>query len=158
MKLQPAVMAETRKIALGTGILTVLMLAVFLVTRQFDYTVLLGAALGYAAAVGNFFLMALTVQKVTESMPVLPPRQEEENGQADGETEEQPEAPMSDEARQAGRKMQLSYMLRLLLMGGVAALGVALPAFHPVATLLPMLFPRLVIALMGAMQKEQKEA
>ena len=57
-------------------------LAVFLIIRQFDYTVLLGAILGFAAAVGNFFLMAFTVQKVTEGMPALPKREQEE--EADG--------------------------------------------------------------------------
>ena len=78
MKVQPAVQAETKKMALGVGVLTVLMIAVFLIIRQFDYTVLLGAILGFAAAVGNFFLMALTVQKVTDGMPVLPKREDEE--------------------------------------------------------------------------------
>ena len=77
MKVQPAVQAETKKMALGVGVLTVLMIAVFLIIRKFDYTVALGAALGYAAAVGNFFLMALTVQKVTGDMPVLPKQEEE---------------------------------------------------------------------------------
>ena len=65
MKIEPAVKAETKKIAIGTGILSVLMIAVFLILRQFDWTVLTGALLGYCATVGNFFLMALTVQHVT---------------------------------------------------------------------------------------------
>ena len=60
MKIEPAVQAETKKIALGTAILTVLMIAVFLVLRQFDWRVLTGAALGYLATVGNFFAMAMT--------------------------------------------------------------------------------------------------
>ena len=89
MKVQPAVQAETKKMALGVGVLTVLMIAVFLVIRQFDYTVLLGALLGFAAAVGNFFLMALTVQKVTGNMPVLP-KNEEETEETEDEEREQP--------------------------------------------------------------------
>lgn len=154
MKVQPAVQAETKKIALGVGVLTVLMIAVFLVIRQFDYTVLLGAVLGYTAAVGNFFLMALTVQKVTESMPALPKREQDEEDAEDEETEQ----PLSDEARQAGKRMQLSFLLRMLMLGGVAALAVTAPVFHPWAALLPMLFPRVVIALRNVFEPKQKEA
>ena len=154
MKVQPAVQAETKKMALGVGVLTVLMIAVFLVIRQFDYTVLLGAALGFAAAVGNFFLMALTVQKVTGDMPVLP-KQEEEAEETEDEEKEQP---LSDEAKQAGKQMQLSFLLRMLMLGGVAALAVTAPIFHPWASLLPMLFPRVVIALRSLFENKQKEA
>ena len=154
MKVQPAVQAETKKMALGVGVLTVLMIAVFLVIRQFDYTVLLGAILGCAAAVGNFFLMALTVQKVTGDMPVLPKQEEE----AEETEEEEKEQPLSDEAKQAGKKMQLSFLLRLLMLGGVAALAVTAPIFHPWASLLPMLFPRVVIALRSLFDTKQKEA
>ncbi|MBQ6255163.1 MAG: hypothetical protein IJJ60_01125 [Clostridia bacterium] len=154
MKVQPAVQAETKKMALGVGVLTVLMIAVFLVIRQFDYTVLLGAALGFAAAVGNFFLMALTVQKVTGDMPVLPKREEEAEETADEEKEQ----PLSDEAKQAGKQMQLSFLLRMLMLGGVAALAVTAPIFHPWAALLPMLFPRIVIALRSLTENKQKEA
>ena len=154
MKVQPAVQAETKKMALGVGVLTVLMIAVFLVIRQFDYTVLLGAILGCAAAVGNFFLMALTVQKVTGDMPVLPKQEEE----AEETEEEEKEQPLSDEAKQAGKKMQLSFLLRLLMLGGVAALAVTAPIFHPWASLLPMLFPRIVIALRTLFDNKQKEA
>ena len=154
MKVQPAVQAETKKMALGVGVLTVLMIAVFLVIRQFDYTVLLGAALGFAAAVGNFFLMALTVQKVTGNMPVLPKREEE----TEETEEEEKEQPLSDEAKQAGKQMQLSFLLRMLMLGGVAALAVTAPIFHPWAALLPMLFPRVVIALRSLFEKKQKEA
>ena len=154
MKVQPAVQAETKKMALGVGVLTVLMIAVFLVIRQFDYTVLLGAILGCAAAVGNFFLMALTVQKVTEGMPVLPKREEEEEGAENGEAEQ----PLSDEAKQAGKQMQLSFLLRMLMLGGVAVLAITAPIFHPWASLLPMLFPRVVIALRSLFETKQKEA
>ncbi len=157
MTVSPAVKAETKKMALGVGVLSLLMIAAFLVIGRFDWTVLTGALLGGAAAIGNFFLMALTVQKVTDEMPVLPPREAKEENE-NGEEEEEKEAPLSDEAKQMGKKMQLSYTLRMLLMAGVAALGVSLPVFHSVACLIPMLFPRIVIALRGLIDSKQKEA
>ena len=155
MKVQPAVKAETKKMALGVGVLTVLMIAVFLIIRQFDYTVLLGAVLGACAAVGNFFLMALTVQKVTDSMPVLPKEEPENDGE---EAEAEKEQPLSEDAARAGKKMQLSFLLRMLMLGGVAVLAVTVPVFHPWAALLPMLFPRIVIALRSLFENKQKEA
>ena len=152
MKVQPAVVAETKKMALGVGVLTALMIAVFLIARQFDLSVLLGALLGALAAVVNFFLMALTVQKVTDGMPALPKQEEEP------EEEENEAQPISEEAARAGKKMQLSFLLRLLMMGAVAVLAVKSPLFHPWAALLPMLFPRIVIALRGFFENRQKEA
>ncbi len=155
MKVQPAVQAETKKMALGVCVLTVLMIAVFLIIRQFDYTVLLGAVLGAFAAVGNFFLMALTVQKVTDSMPVLPKQEPEKDGETE---EEEKEQPLSEEAARAGKKMQLSFLLRMLMLWAVAVLAITAPIFHPWASLLPMLFPRIVIALRSLFENKQKEA
>ena len=157
MKIESAVRTETKRIAVGTGILSVLMLAVFLLIGKFDLSVLLGALLGYAAAVGNFFLMAMTVQHVTNSMPVLPPRTEAE--EAEDSEDEKKEEPLSDEARQAGKTMQASFFFRMLLIGGVAALAVTLrQVFNPWAALITLLFPNFVITGRKLFQKEQKEA
>ena len=151
MKVQPAVRQETAKIVLGTGILTVLMIAVFLIIRRFDWTVLTGALLGCAAAVGNFFLMALTVQKAADDMkPIAVPEAETADG--DEETDEdEKEQPLSEDAKRGKQRVQLSYTLRMLGLGVIAILGVTLPWFYPIAVLLPLLFPRLVIALEGVL-------
>ena len=155
MKIEPAVQAETKKIAVGTAILTVLMIAVFLVLRQFDWRVLTGAVLGYLATVGNFFAMAMTVQGVTNSMPVLP-RQEQEETE---ETDEKKNAPLSDEAKQAGKKMQASFVIRMLLIGAIAAIAVTqTQLFNPWAALLPLLFPNILITLRRFTGNDQKEA
>ncbi|MBR5109459.1 MAG: hypothetical protein IK099_04625 [Clostridia bacterium] len=157
MKIESAVRTETKKIAIGTGILSVLMLAVFLILGKFDLSVLLGALLGYIVAVGNFFLMAMTVQHVTNSMPVLPPRPQEE--EADESEDEKKEEPLSDEARQAGKTMQASFFFRMLLIGAAAALAVSLrQVFNPWAALVSLLFPNFVITGRKLFQKEQKEA
>ena len=159
MKIEPAVQAETKKIAVGTAILTVLMIAVFLVLRQFDWRVLTGAALGYLATVGNFFAMAMTVQGVTNSMPVLPRQEQDENGEADEQAEEKKNAPLSDEAKQAGKKMQASFVIRMLLIGAIAAVAVTqTQLFNPWAALLPLLFPNILITLRRFTGNDQKEA
>ena len=155
MKIEPAVQAETKKIAVGTGILTALMIAVFLVLRQFDWRVLTGAALGYLTTVGNFFAMAMTVQGVTNSMPALPKQEPDETE----ETDEKKDAPLSDEAKQAGKKMQASFVIRMLLIGAIAAVAVTqTQIFNPWAALLPLLFPNILITLRRFTGNDQKEA
>ncbi len=154
MTIQPAVRQETKKIAVGVGVLSLLMIAVFLILRRFDFSVFLGALIGSAAAVLNFFLMALSVQKAADSMKPLPPAEkaEQEEG-TEGE-----EAPLSDEAKEARKRMQLSYTLRMLMMAGIAIVCVVLPFINSYAALIPMLFPRIVISVIGLIQKNPKEA
>ena len=156
MKIQPAVKRETKKIALGTGILTVLMVAVFLILRRFDWTVITGALLGCAAAVGNFFLMALTVQKAADEMKTIPqPEAPEDDPDPDGDEKE---APLSEDAKRGKQRIQLSYTLRMFGLGAIAILGVTLPWFQSVAVLLPMLFPRIVIAVEGLLMNRNNSA
>ena len=57
MKIEPTVRKETMRIAKGTVILSVVMILVFALLKKFDYTVVLGAALGTATAILNFFLL-----------------------------------------------------------------------------------------------------
>ena len=120
MKLQPAVKKETLRIGLGTAIGVVIMLAVFALLGRFDMSVLLGGVIGGVLAVVNFLFLGITVQRV---------------------------AAQEDEAR--GRKiMQLSYNLRMLIMLIWVILAVALPVFNWVAAAIPMLLPRVTIAVM----------
>ena len=54
---------ESLYIASVTGILSLLLQAVFLIARHWDYTVLLGNILGAVTAAGNFFLVQKAVAK-----------------------------------------------------------------------------------------------
>ena len=154
MTVQPAVRQETKRIAGGTLILTAVMLIVFMLLGQMDYTVVLGALLGAAYAIGNFFLLALSVQMAAEKMngshPAPLPEVEE--------GEEASEVPMSPEAQSARKGMQLSYTWRMLLLILVAVVAIKVPCFHAIAALIPMLFPRVIIFINGIIDKTQKEA
>ena len=151
MKIQPATRQETLRMAIGVAILTVLMVGIFLIIGMFDVTVLAGAAFGGAFAVLNFFLMALSVQKAAEMMSGvhLPPEEVGENGEVI-------EQPLSPEAAKARQKMQLSYTGRMLLTVVFAIIALLVPAIHPVAALIPLLFPRIVIMIQGLVQKNGK--
>ena len=115
MKIQPAVKTETGRIALGTGIGVLIMFLVFFVLHMvvpqdapfnlavpFDYKVILGGIGGFLVAVGNFFWMAITVQKV---------------------------ASMEDE-KQARSAMGVSYRYRTLLQLLWVILAIVVPVFN----------------------------
>ncbi len=157
MRVQPAVREETRKIALGIAALTAAMLLVFLLLDGgLQMPVLLGALLGYAVAVGNFFLMALSVQQAAGKMNGTAPQTEETDGE---QPEEAQNAPLSPEAKQARQGMRFSYIARMLLMALTVIMAVKLPCFSPFAAILPLFFPRIVIAFEGLwMKKKDKQA
>ena len=124
-KVDPTVKKETRFIAIVVLLLLVLMEAVFLVIGQWDVTVLLGGVYGAAVAVGNFFLMGLTVQKCLTLEP--------------------------DEAK---KRMKLSQQGRLLMLLVLCMIGAALPCFHTVAVLVPQFFPRIGVTIRGLTMKD----
>ena len=148
MKIQQAVKTETKKIGMGVAGLTAVMLLVFLVLGKMDYRVVLGALLGACAATGNFFIMALSVQRAAEKMNGVNAAADPE--EADPESEE--EKLLEERKKQAKRSMQLSYYGRLLLTALAALAAIYIPCFYPLAALLPLLFPRIVIFLLHVFQ------
>ena len=124
-KLDPTVRQETVYIASLVLIFSVLMQAVFLLIGKWDYTVLLGNVLSAVAAVGNFLLLGLTVQRA-----------------------------VAKEEKDARQLMKLSQTYRLLGLLVVAVIGFALPVFHPLAVVIPLLFPRVAIAMRPLFKKD----
>ena len=120
------VLKETRFIAIFVLLGSLLMQAVYLVIGQWDYTVLLGNLLGAAVAVGNFFLMGLTVQKCLTMSP--------------------------DDAK---KRMKLSQQGRLLMMLVVCMIGAAVLFCNTIAVLIPLLFPRVGVTVRGLTLKDK---
>ncbi len=112
------VIKETKYMAAWVLILSAVMQAVFLVIGQWDYTVLLGNLLSAAAVVGNFFGMAVGIQRALEK-----------------------------DEKDAKQAIRASSSIRLLAMFVVLAVGVLLPCFSTWTTIIPLFFPRLIIAL-----------
>lgn len=108
--------SETKYIAAWELILSAAMQAVFLVLGRWDYTVLLGNLFSGAVAVGNFYLMARTVERTLEKE-------------------------QTDE-KEARTFAQLSQTLRSFMILAAAALGAILPCFNIIAAILPLLFPK----------------
>lgn len=137
MKFQPAAKKELKRISIGTAVCTAIMLAVFGLLAlcgvvKFDYTVVLGALAGMAVAILNFAFMCLSVQTAT--------------GDADD--------------KRVHARMQFSYNMRLLAQAVWCILAYLLICFQPVAGILPLLFPRIVIyylQLTGGFRSDAKK-
>lgn len=117
-KIDATVRKETIYVAVWEAILTAIMLAVFLIVRAFDVSVLVSALLGTATAVLNFLLMGLTIQGA-----------------------------LGLEEKDARTRLRGSQNLRLLMQTVVAVLGAAIPWLNLWAVLIPLFFPRIAIML-----------
>lgn len=131
MKLQPASQREVKRIAVGTLVCDVLMVAGLFLASQFDIgtfdlgKILLSAAIGSVIAVLNFALMCLTVQSAV--------------GMAD--------------QKQMKAKFQLSYNVRMIIQAGWTVAAFLIPGLHFVAGAAPVIFPKVTILYLQAKGK-----
>ncbi|MBR5272052.1 MAG: ATP synthase subunit I [Clostridia bacterium] len=123
-KISSVVLKETAYIATFTVILSVLMQSVFLIIGKWNLTVLFGNLLGAFAAVLNFFLLGLTVQKA-----------------------------VTQDEKKSKLTMRLSQTSRLLMLFAVAIVGYLVPVFNLIAVVIPYIFPRIAIALLPVFRK-----
>ncbi len=126
-KLNDTVKKETAYIAAWILILSAVMQSVFLCIGKWDYTVLLGNILGGGAGVLNFLLLGVTVQKAVDK-----------------------------DEKDAKTFMKASQSLRTLMLFVIAAIGAILNIFNTWAVLIPLLFPRIAIALSPLIRKGLK--
>ena len=136
MKPQEAVVKETGHIAIGTLILTAVMLIVFAVIGRFNLNVLLGGLYGSALAVANFFFLGITVQRIAES------------AKAQEDEKQDPDA-----VKLAKLWMRRSYSLRMLLGAGLLIVGIAVLKLNWIACFLPLIFPRITIMAMDVFKR-----
>ncbi len=125
-KISPTVLKETAYIAVFVIILSVLMQSVFLIIGKWSLTVLLGNILGIVAAVLNFFLLGLTVQKA-----------------------------VTQDEKKAATTMKFSQMLRMLMLFAIAIAGYLVPIFNIITVVIPYIFPRIAIALLPVFRKSK---
>ena len=116
-KPQQSIVKETKRIAVGTVIMLVVMLAVYAVLGKFTVGVLLGGLLGSAYAIFNFFMLGMTLQKA---------------------------ASMTDQ-QMAHMKVRSSYSTRMIGMLVLAVVAFALPFIEGIPCMIALLFPRATI-------------
>ena len=135
MKLQPAVKTETLKVAKAEAAGVLLMFAVLFIAHfflpdklplepVFIAGVVISGIIGGAVAVLNFLMMGIAVQKVTTA----------------GDTE-------------TGKKIfKVSYRNRMLIQIVWAIIALAVPFFHGLSGIVPLLIPTFVIRISGIRQ------
>lgn len=127
MKLQPASRKEVRRIAIGSAVCALILIAgLFILSLvgvgQFSYRVIIGAVGGTAVAILNFTLMCLMVQS----------------------------AAITQDQKLRKAKVQASYNLRLFIQAAWIIAAFFIPWVHVVAAAIPLLFPNAVIFFLQA--------
>ena len=131
MILQPASQREVKRVAAGTLVCDVILVAGLFLASQFDIgtfdlsRILLSAAIGSVVAILNFVLMCLTVQSAVG---------------------------MTDQKRMKA-KFQLSYNARMIIQAGWTVAAFLIPGLHFVAGALPVIFPKVTILYLQAKGK-----
>ena len=117
--LDSALKREIVRMCVGVSVLSVIMIAGFAVLGRFDTSVLYGAILGTGITLLNYFLLALSVSHVVN-------KHDEKN---------------------AKLFMNISYLLRIILIAIAVGTAIKFPFFNATAVILPFVFERIVILI-----------
>lgn len=128
MKVSASVKKNTLYVLGVTLCLSGAMEVVFALVGKWDLAVLFGNLLGAFAAVLNFFLMGLTVQRAVML-----------------------------NAEDAKKLVRRSQALRFLMMIAFGVVGGLVPFFNVFATVIPFLFPRFGVLLYTLIHKDVRE-
>ena len=139
MKPDSAVRRETARVAAGVFALVAVMLAVYAIIGKFSVSALLGGVYTGLLTVVNFFIMGMTVQGITDRA-------------AEKARTEQEIAELTLEMK---NRMKLSYNLRMIALFALMVVGISVFKFDPIATILPILFPTLVIRVLQIMEAKR---
>ncbi len=126
LKLDKVVIQEIKYIAAWMIILSIIMEAVFLIIGKWDYTVLLGNLLGALVIMINFIAICITVQTAVQK-----------------------------DEKDAKQAMKASHAARTIFIFVAVVVGVVLSCFNTLAVIIPLLFPRLAIAIRPVLDKKK---
>ena len=131
-----AVLRQTRNVALCVLVLVAVMLVVYAVIGKLTASVALGGLYSGLLGVLNFFIMGLTVQKVTERA-------------AERERDEQELANFSTQMQ---NRMKISYNMRMIALFALLVLGIAVIRLDALATILPSVFPSIAVRVLQVIE------
>ena len=127
-----AVLKQTARVAAGVAALVALMLVVYAIIGRLSLPVVAGGVYSGLLGVLNFFVMGLMVQSITERMA----------------EKERTEQEIADMSLQMQNRMKASYNLRMVALFALLVLGIAVFKFDALATILPSVFPSIVIRIL----------
>ena len=125
-RLEPSLKRDLRYLTVCCLILSLLMEGVFLAVRHgLSVPVPAGNLAGVLACILNYYLLCLTVQKALAGKP-----------------------------EDAEKLMRLSKSARMLMQAGICAAAIALLKTDAIATLVPLVFPRIALAVKPAWDRK----
>ena len=151
-KEQNPVIRQTLRVGVGEAIVCLLIIGVYLLldlagVYPFTYKVITGALLGALVIVGNFFFLALSVDRATlEAMQSRP---------AGEMSDEQIEKWTQDHKGKVEAAVKLSFIVRMISMVGALVLAFLLPCFEVIATLVPLLMLRPILMVGELLPKKE---
>ena len=129
------VVRQTGRVALGCGILTLVMLGVCAILNHRSGLVFLGAGIGYALSIANFFLMAWQVQRLVDKADPADP----------------------NAAQQVKARTRMSYNYRLLMIIAVEAVAIGILKADWITALMPLRFPQIVVRVLQAVDARKQK-
>lgn len=123
--MEQATAKQTKRVALGVLLASVVMILVFYCAGRLTMPVIWGALLGAAVAIGDFILLGLALQKAVK-----------------------------DEAN-AKLIVKASYNVRVLITVAAVVVGFYAPVFHIVAVAVPLLAARITIYILRYLESKQ---
>lgn len=131
MKLQPASRKEIKRIAIGTVILDVLLIAAFALLGLLGIlnfqplSVIVSAAIGSGLAIGSFTVLCITVQQAVEI----------------------------EDRKKMQAKFQLSYNIRMVVQAAWVVICFFVPWLNIFAGAIPLAFPKITILYLNGKGK-----
>ena len=135
-------------LAIGELLVSLIVVGVYLILKRFSFAVVGGCLLGSAVAVFNFVFLCISVNRAVDKVMY---------GHSAGEmTEEEAQAFALENQAAVQRTTASSYLLRQILMVGVLVGAFLLDGwFDVIATLIPLLMFRPLLAVCGLWQKKK---
>ena len=117
---------DVLRVTIGNFALGVVMVIIFALIGKFSYQVVLGALLGCGFVSLSFLWLAFSVTKNVAKDP--------EN---------------------AKKRVSASYTYRLLAACAMIILAVKAPVFNPIAAIIPLLWQRIVVSVVGSIRAKE---
>ncbi len=150
MKKQTLPVRELTAIVIGELITSLIVSGVFLIIKKFDYSVILGLALGSAVTFINFLVLAIMTNKVIDKFLA-------ERGEGEMDEDEAQALAMKFQG-QIQNQMKLSFIIRILVMIATFVLAFLLTdVFNVIATMIPLLMTRPIITVSEFFKKKRGE-
>ncbi len=134
-------------LSLGEGLVSLAIIAGFLLFGAFDWRVVTGALLGSAVTVLNFALLSVSVNRAVDR--VMKERGDREM------TEEESEAFAAEHAAEVQKSVKTSYLLRQGILLGVLVLALILKIANVLAAVIPLLFFRPLLMVREQFRKKK---